>query len=313
VARCLVIGGNGFIGSHVVDALVARGHTVSAFDRFGSAGTRFAASGVRVLAGDFLNLSDVRTAVEGQDVVLHLLSTTDPATAENDPTLDIRTNVLASVELFKSCVDARTPRVVFASTGGAIYGDQDATRFSETDLTLPVSPYAIGKLAIENYLAYFRRKHGLESTVFRISNPYGTRQNPRKRQGVIPIFLRRLADGLPVTIYGDGSMVRDYLYVEDLAQMIAEAGTASPRHRVYNLGSGRGVSLREIVATIGEATGRELVTVHEPLPPTFVDHVTLDVTRFESEFASRPTTTLHDGISRTWKDILGDSQHATQH
>ncbi len=304
-----MIGGNGFIGSHVVDALVARGHTVSAFDRFGRPGTQFASAGVTVIPGDFLNVSDVRAAVEGQDVVLHLLSTTDPATAENDPTLDIRTNVLASVELFKSCVDARTPRVVFASTGGAIYGDQDSTRFSETDLTLPVSPYAIGKLAIENYLAYFRRKHDLESTVFRISNPYGTRQNPRKRQGVIPIFLRRLADSEPVTVFGDGSMVRDYLYVEDLAQMIAEAAPASPRHAVYNLGSGRGVSLREILTTIAAATGREPQVVHRPLPPTFVDHVTLDVTRFESEFASRPTTTLLDGISRTWKDIVSDHEH----
>lgn len=308
MARCLVIGGNGFIGSHVVDALAARGHAVSAFDRFGRSGPQFVAPGVEVLTGDFLNVSDVRAAVEGHDLVLHLLSTTDPATAENDPTLDIRTNVLASIELFKSCVDARTSRVVFASTGGAIYGDQEKTTFREVDQTLPVSPYAIGKLAIENYLRYFHRTNGLESTVFRISNPYGTRQNPRKRQGVIPIFLRRLADGAPVTIYGDGSMVRDYLYVEDLAQMIAEAATGRPRHGVYNLGSGRGVSLNEVVATIDEATGRELTTVHEPLPATFVDHVTLDVERFESEFSSRPSTSLLDGIRRTWKDIIGDDE-----
>ena len=307
MADCLVVGGNGFIGSHVVDALVARGHRVSAFDRFGRGGTQFTAPGVNVIAGDFLNVADVRRAVEGHDIVFHLLSTTDPATAENDPTVDIRTNVMSSIELFNACVQEGTTRLVFASTGGAIYGDQDKTVFDEHDVTLPVSPYAIGKLAIENYLRYFRRKHGLESTIFRISNPYGPRQNPEKRQGVIPIFLRRLADGVPATVFGDGSMVRDYIYVAVLAEMIAEASTGSPAHDVYNLGSGRGVSLTDIIATINEATGLQLATEHQPRPATFVDHVTLGVSRFESEFTSRPSTTLLDGVKMTWKDIVGDS------
>ena len=303
MTSCLVIGRNGFIGSHVVDALASRGHDVSAFDRFGNVPIQFVAQGVRVISGDFLNVSDVRSAVAGHDVVLHLLSTTDPATSENDPTLDLRTNVAASIELFRACVDAGTSHVVFASTGGAIYGDQDKSLFDEDDLTLPVSPYAIGKLAIENYLRYFQRKHGLESTIFRISNPYGPRQNPRKRQGVIPIFLRKLAEGRPATILGDGSMIRDYLYVADLAEMIAEASTQRPRHQVYNLGSGQGVSLDDLVSTINEATGRELATVHEARPATFVDHVILDVRRFEAEFHSRATTPLLSGVRLTWEEV----------
>lgn len=306
MARCLVVGGNGFIGSHVVDVLAARDHEVTAFDRFGRVEPQFTAAGVSAVSGDFLNADDVRRVVRGHDLVVHLLSTTDPATAENDPTLDIRTNVTASIELFRACVEAGVSRVVFASTGGAIYGDQPQPVFSESDQTLPVSPYAIGKLAIESYLRYFRRKSGLDSTVVRISNPYGPRQNPDKRQGVIPIFLRRLADGLPITIFGDGSMVRDYVYVTDVAQMMVDVATGTPRHDVYNLGSGRGSSLNEIVATITEVTGRTLECRHAEQPATFVDHVTLATGRFEAEFATRPTTSLAEGVRLTWEDICRD-------
>lgn len=307
VLNCLVVGGNGFIGSHVVDVLAERGHAVTAFDRFGGRSPQFVASGVTLLSADFMNVADVRAAVAGRDVVVHLLSTTDPATAENDPTLDVRTNILSSVDLFRACADAGVRRVVFASTGGAIYGDQDRTVFSEDDLALPVSPYAIGKLALEGYLRYFRRKFGLASTVVRISNPYGPRQDPTKRQGVIPIFLRRVADGLPVTIFGDGSMVRDYVYVADVAEMIADVATGDPRHDVYNVGSGHGVSLNEIVRTIGVVTGRSVGCEYRAAPVTFVDHVTLATGRFEAEFPSRPLTSLAEGVRKTWKDIIDGS------
>jgi UDP-glucose 4-epimerase len=303
VADCLVIGGNGFIGSHVVDSLVDRGHSVTVFDRHRQGPPRFAGGPVRVISGDFLNTADVRNALRGQEVVLHLLSTTDPATAEGDPTIDIRTNITSSVQLFSACVDAGVSRVYYASSGGAIYGDQDQQVFREIDVTLPVSPYAIGKQAIESYLRYFQRTHGLESTTFRISNPYGPRQNPLKRQGVIPIFLRRVAEGAPLTVFGDGSMIRDYLYVGDLAEMIAEVVTVGAREHLYNLGSGVGTSISEVVGTIREVTGRDTAVEHLPRPATFVDHVVLSVERFEAEFATRATTSLPDGIRRTWEEM----------
>lgn len=305
MADCLVIGGNGFLGSHVVDALARRGHHVAAFDRFGVQSVQFTAPGIEVVPGDFLNVGDVRAAVAGRDIVLHFLSTTDPASAEGDPRLDIRTNLTSSVELFEACADAGVRRVCFASTGGAIYGDQDQTVFRETDRTQPVSPYAIGKQAIESYLRYFRRKRGLESVTFRISNPYGPRQSPTKRQGVIPIFLRRLAQGLPVTVYGDGSMVRDYLYVADMAEMVAEAVTTGTREDLYNVGSGVGTSLNQLLAHVSEATGLTPEVRHAPAPPTFVDHVTLDAQRFTAEFGARAMTGLTEGIRRTWAEVRG--------
>lgn len=306
MAKCLVIGGNGFIGSHVVDSLEVRGHSVTVFDRHRRGPARLEGRSVQVIQGDFLNSADVQAALADQEIVLHMLSLTDPATAEGDPTLDIRTNITSSVQLFAACAAAGVSRVYFASSGGAIYGDQDRQVFRETDVTLPVSPYAIGKQAIESYLRYFRRTHGLESTTFRISNPYGPRQNPLKRQGVIPIFLRRVAEGASLTVFGDGSMIRDYLYVADLAEMIAEVVTVGARHDLYNLGSGIGTSISDVVATIQEVVGRNVEVAHQPRPATFVDHVVLSVDRFQSEFTTRATTDLTDGVRRTWEEMTSD-------
>lgn len=303
MADCLVVGGNGFIGSHVVDALAARGHRVAAFDRFGAVPTMYTAEGVEQVQGDFLNAADVRDAVAGRDVVLHFLSTTDPMTAEGDPTLDVRTNLLSSIELFRLCAEAGVGTVYFASTGGAIYGDQPQRTFREQDLTMPVSPYAIGKVAIEGYLRYFRRTHGLRSAVFRISNPYGPRQNPRKRQGVIPIFLRAMAQGQELTVFGDGEMVRDYVYVADIAAMVADAATAGTGHDLYNLGSGLGTTVNELLEVVADVTGRTPTVRHVAKPPTFVDHVTLDTGRFTAEFGDRALTSLRDGITETWDEI----------
>jgi len=304
VSRILVIGGNGFIGSHLVDSLVHRGHDVAVFDSFDNVGPRWNVDVAEQLPGDFLNIGDIRTAVQGRNVVVHMLSTTDPATAEKDPTLDVRTNILSSIGLFEECVKAGVERVVFPSSGGAIYGPQDREVFSEDSPTRPISPYAIGKLAIENYLRYYRQRFGLQSTVVRISNPYGTRQNPRKRQGVIPIFLRRVLEGEPISVMGDGSMTRDYIYVEDVAEIIARMITEGSRYPLYNLGSGKRTSVNDIVQVIQLVTGKTPEVVRIAVPPTYVGHVTLDVSRLWREFPDISLTPLQAGVERTWKEML---------
>lgn len=303
MADVLVVGGNGFIGSHLVDALSEGDHRVTAFDRFSTGAPTFTSAAVRMLPGDFLSRSDLEAAVRGHEVVFHFLATTSPATAEADPTLDIRTNVIQTVELLSACASAGVRHVYFASTGGAIYGPQERSDFSESQPTLPISPYGIGKLTIEHYLRYFRAKHGLRSTSLRISNPYGTRQHPNRKQGLIPIALRQIARGESVTRYGDGSMVRDYIYVDDLVRMIVPLVDVDPTHEVYNLGSGRGSSVTEVLEAIGRVTGSP-VRVHEiPTPPTFVDRVVLDVSRFDEEFGIVVPTPLEEGIAATWADM----------
>lgn len=304
MAKALVIGANGFIGSHLVDALAGAGHEVTAFDRFSAGTTTFTSDRPRVLTGEFLSRSDLEEAVRGQDLIFHFLSTTTPATAESDPTLDIRTNIAQTVELLESSVAAGVGRFVFASTGGAIYGQQGKDVYSETDQALPISPYGIGKLAIEHYLDYFRTKHGLQSTALRVSNPYGTRQRPNRKQGLIPIALRQIAAGRPVQQFGDGSMVRDYVYVEDLVRMILPVVATTPRHATYNLGSGIGFSVAEVFASLRRVTGVDFAIDRLPQPKTFVDRVVLDVSRYRDEFGTTTdATSLDDGVRALWEEM----------
>lgn len=307
MARTLVIGGNGFIGSHLVDALAEAGHEVSAFDRYRSGEPTFKTIAATVVQGEFLSRSDLEAAVQGQDYVFHFLSTTTPATAESDPTLDIRTNVAQTVELLESCVAAGVKRVYFASTGGAIYGPQGKADYSEIDRALPISPYGIGKLSIEHYLHYFRTKHGLESTALRISNPYGTRQKADKKQGLIPIALRQIALGRPVTRMGSGSMVRDYVFVEDLVRMITPMVGVETEFDLYNLGSGIGHSVNEIIESLQRVTNISFGVNEVPVPPTFIDRVVLNTARYRSEFTSATLTAIDDGVRMTYEEIQGQS------
>lgn len=303
MAKTVVIGANGFIGSHLVDSLASAGHFVTAFDRFSSQTPTFAAQGVRVLQGEFLSRADLEGAVDGQDYVFHFLSTTSPATAEGDPTLDIRTNVAQTVELLESAATAGIKRFYFASTGGAIYGPQGKAEYSEMDRALPISPYGIGKLSIEHYLHYFKATHGLESTALRISNPYGTRQKPNKKQGLIPIALRQISLGRPVIRLGNGSMVRDYVYVEDLVRMVTPMVGVDTEFDLYNLGSGIGYSVTEIINSLHRVTGVDFAVEERPAPPTFVDRVVLDTERYRVEFGTADMTELDEGVRLTYEEI----------
>lgn len=304
MAKCIVFGGNGFIGSHLVDQLVSEGHEVTCFDRFSDDHTQYESPGVNKFAGDIMNQYDIDKALQDQEYVFHFVSTTTPATAENDPTLDIKTNIIASVELFEKCVKHKIKRVFFASTGGAIYGEQQEGQVKETDPTWPFSPYAIGKLTIENYLRYFYKKFQLDYTVVRISNPYGTRQGLNKKQGVIPIFLRNLVEDLPLVVYGDGEMVRDYIYVKDAVRMISAIMQKPAKYHIYNIGAGEGHTINDLIARIEAVTGHKPKVTSTEAPSTFVKKVVLDTNRFVNEFNLSPSTSLDEGIQETWKEIV---------
>ncbi len=309
MAKCVVIGGNGFIGSHLCDELVRRGHSVLSFDRFSSE-PRFVEREIEVLEGDFLNRDDLKRALRGADFVFHFLSLTTPASAESDPTLDVRTNVSQSIELLQIAADERAQRVIYASTGGAIYGDGGDPVKDEDSATSPVSPYAIGKLAVEHYLRYFKQTRGLNHTTLRISNPYGPRQPAHRKQGLIPIALRRVRDGLPILLYGDGSMVRDFIFVTDVAYYAARIAENQPMFPVYNVGSGTGYTISQIVAAIEEVVGRSVEVDRRDVPPTYVAKVVLSTGRLRREFADgdHRDTPLMEGIELTWRSILAEGQ-----
>lgn len=308
MAKTLVLGANGFIGSHLVDSLVKQGHSVRAFDKFGHGDRMFNSSeNIEVFAGDFLNLNDLEEALDGIDYVFHLVSTTTPASAENDPLIDIDTNIRGSVELFKLCVEKNIKKVIFASTGGAIYGDTSKQEpFKETDIPCPISPYAIGKLTIENYLHYFRVKHGLNSLVLRISNPYGERQPFHRKQGVIPIFLENICRNNPITILGDGSMERDYVYVKDVANGIVSMFQKDTLEDLYNMGSGVATNINQLVDIAKEVSQKEVQIEHKDVPATFLHRAVLDTSRFDGEFGNLSKTPLNDGMKMTYDYIKNE-------
>lgn len=308
MAKCLVLGANGFIGSHLVDALVKKGHEVRAFDRFGDAEPKFLSNpNIELAKGDFLNRADLERSVRGVDYVFHFISTTTPATAENDPLIDVDTNIKMSINLFEECAKQQVKRVIFASTGGAIYGSTTGEPIPETTLPQPISPYAIGKLTIEHYLRYFNKKFGLNSLVFRISNPYGERHALRAKQGVINVFLEQIATDKPIIILGDGSMVRDYIYVTDVANMIAES-FESAKEQVYNLGSGHGSSIKELVSIMEGIVNRPIEKIYKNNPLTFINKIVLNTDLFYEEFNIKPSVTLESGIKNTWEYVLGSQE-----
>jgi UDP-glucose 4-epimerase len=303
VAKVLVIGGNGFIGAHLVDALVIAKHDVTVFDRFSNGGPSYRSTGVRAITGDFLNRAAVRRAVGGNQIVFHLLSTTTPATADADATLDLRTNVIPSVELFEECVSAGVEHVFFASTGGAIYGGTHEGLLDEYAPTLPMSPYAIGKLAIENTLGFFESVHHLRSTSLRLSNPYGPGQRARRGQGLIPIAISAVLEGGPVVRFGDGTMVRDYIYVNDLVEMVVRMVGTTPIYPVYNIGGGRGASVNEVFTLVRRVMERDFAIEVRAVPSTFVQSVVLDSTRYQREFGVVELVPLEEGIRLTYQSL----------
>jgi len=305
--KVTVLGANGFLGSHLVDALVREGHDVTAFDRFRPEEVNtFEATNVRVLPGDFMDPADIGAAIRGCEYVFHALSTTNPATAADNPLADMTTNVAPTVALLQQCADAGVRRVDFLSSGGAIYGPSSHRPHREDDPALPVSPYGIGKLAIERYLEYFRVSHGLDHAIYRVSNPFGTRQRPGRVQGLIPIALRAIRDGLPVVRMGDGSMVRDYVYVEDVSSALARLVGRELNHRLYNVGSGQGRTVSEVLGTLRSVTGIDFEIEERPTPSTFVDYSVLDVSRFVDEHGRIEVTGFDLAIEHTWGAIRNE-------
>lgn len=299
MSKCLVVGGNGFIGAKLVDALAELGHDVFAFDRYTTGKLNYSNQGVTQIIGDFQNKHDLQRCVAEMEYVFHFLSTTTPVSAENDPSLDLRTNIEPSIALFEASAISKVKRLIFASTGGAIYGDQDLEKYSEFTAPHPISPYAIGKLALENYLRYFNVVHGLDSVALRISNPYGPGQAANKTQGLIPIAIRRALSGQPILKFGDGSMVRDYIFIDDLIRMIIQVGLGEPRSDIYNLGSGIGNSVNQVFEEIANLVPANFQVEQREAPSTFIQKVVLDISRFEQEFGAFAFTPLREGIAQT--------------
>ena len=301
MASCLVLGGAGFIGSHLAEALLQAGHRVRIFDRphLDRLPDFLRRREFEVFTGDFLNPRALTPALEGSEIVFHLVSTTLPKTSNDNPVYDVESNVVGSLRLLELCRSQGVRKVVFASSGGTVYGVPRSVPIDESHPTDPICSYGIHKLMIEKYLQLNQRVHGLDYCVVRPPNLYGPRQRLDIAQGAVAVFLDRALRGKPIQVWGDGSVVRDYLYVEDAAEALVKAAAFEGEPRVFNIGSGVGTSLKQLIQEIEALLGR-------PVPVEYAAARTLDVPAnvLDASLARRllgwtPRTSLGEGLRRT--------------
>ncbi|MFL5563462.1 MAG: GDP-mannose 4,6-dehydratase [Gemmatimonadaceae bacterium] len=306
--KVLVTGGAGFIGSHVADLFLDKGFEVVIVDDLASGKRENVPSQARFHQVG-VNSSEFAGLVKNEkfDVVAHLAAQIDVRKSVADPVNDATINILGTLNLMESlrASGART-RVVFTSTGGVLYGDFNTPPNAETYPKDPESPYAIAKLSIEYYLAYYGRVHGMDSVAVRFGNVYGPRQDPHGEAGVVAIFCGRILDNRPLTVFGDGRQTRDYVYVGDVARSVWLAATRSlPQKgrldaRAFNIGTGVGTSVLEIASLLQEAAGTKTPIEFAPHRPGEQQESFVNVAKAKSELGWVPEVSLRDGLAKTY-------------
>jgi UDP-glucose 4-epimerase len=273
--RALVTGGAGFIGSHVADALAASGYSVTAIDDLSTGRRSNVAPGVTLVELD-IRSREAADLVKGGgfEVVCHLAAQIDVRKSVSDPAADAERNIVGSLNIVEAARQApKPPRIVFSSTGGAIYGDFVQPPSEETMPKDPESPYGIAKLAVEYYLSYYGRVQGLDVVALRYANVYGPRQDPHGEAGVVAIFCQRLLAGRELTVFGDGRQTRDYVFVGDVARANVLAARATlPKagrldERAYNIGTGVPTSVLDLANVLQKAAGIVTPISHAPARP----------------------------------------------
>ncbi|HJQ21222.1 MAG TPA: NAD-dependent epimerase/dehydratase family protein [Gemmatimonadaceae bacterium] len=309
--RVLVTGGAGFIGSHVADHFLEDGWTVDLLDDLSTGKRDNIPSGATLHELDIRSSDAVRLVREGgYDVMVHLAAQMDVRKSVADPVFDAGINILGSLnvlEAVRAAGRSHACRVVFSSSGGAIYGDFVTPPNVETVPKDPESPYAIAKLSVEHYLAYYGRVHGVDAVALRYGNVYGPRQDPHGEAGVVAIFCGRILEGRSLTVFGDGKQTRDYVYVSDVARATVTAATHSlPRldrldSRSFNVGTGRGTSVLEIAHTLQRVSGMDVAIEFAPARAGEQQHSFVDVTKASRALGWQPSVTLDDGLARSFR------------
>lgn len=297
--RVLVLGAGGFIGSALCRALIQQGAIVQGFGR----SVTFAGSigeGVVWTPGHLSDSLALAKAVQGQQIVFHLISGSLPESSNRDPAADLSANAVATLSLLDLCKNEGVRKVIFASSGGVIYGIPESVPIAETAATDPISAYGISKLAIEKYLRLYHHLYGLDYHVFRVANPYGHFQSPFRKQGVVAVLMHRMLHGLPPIVFGDDRITRDYIHVDDVADALIAGVAYEGRHRVMNVGSGVGQSLDTIIVSLEAAIGLPRQTrVYEHGRAADVPVNVLDTSLIRRETGWRPRVEWMEGLRHT--------------
>jgi len=299
----LVLGAGGFLGSHIGAWLARAGGRARLFDLSVETippAVR-AAPGIEVVQGNMLDEEDLARALRGVDRVFHLICATVPSTSVDRPDVEIQANVIPTVRLLESMRRAGAPLVIFPSSGGTLYGDAGtAGVFTEEAPVRPSCSYGLGKVMIEQLLDFRAHEGGPHFIALRFSNPYGPSVHDHRRQGVVNAFLQGVQRDEPLQVWGDGSAVRDFLYIDDLIAAVAAVCDAGVRDEALNVGSGVGHSILEVIALIRAVTGRNPRIEHVPGAYHGVARNVLGIARIHARTGWTPVVDLRAGIARTW-------------
>lgn len=303
--KCVIFGGGGFIGSAIADRLLRDGYSLRIFERPRVLPYRIFNKNEHVewVTGDMLSSHDVSEAIKGVDVVLHLVSFTLPKSSNDDLIYDVQSNLVATIQLLNAMIAQKINKIVFISSGGTVYGVPKYLPIDEQHPTNPLVSYGITKLAIEKYLLMFQHLYGIKATILRVANPFGPRQRVETAQGAVTVFLYRAFYDQPIEIWGDGAITRDYIYIHDVADAFAKAVEYSGPHSVFNISSGMGTSLNELVDVLGKVFNKPIKSLYREGRPFDVPVSILSNALAKDELGWVPRVMLQDGITRTVKWI----------
>ena len=297
--KILILGGNGFLGSHLIDSLLGLGHELISLD---VSAERFRSNipVVNYIEADFGNRGILEEVFKkGVDIVFHLASTTLPASSNSDPIFDIQTNLIESVALLDLCVKYPVKKFIFISSGGTVYGDTNTlTSISEDCGQNPLCSYGIVKSAVEKYLYLYRHLYGLNYVALRLSNPYGPRQSPHRKLGAVSTFLYQALTNQTIEIWGDGNVIRDFLFVSDFSRACISS-INSDFNGVINIGSGEGITLNELLREIEVVVNKPLLVCYSDARSVDVPRLVLDRSLAFKSLNWRPEISIKEGLVLT--------------
>ncbi len=303
---CIIFGGGGFIGSHIAEDLIKNGIKVNIFDKQNASkrNVEHLLDKINFIEGDFNNEVDISKALKGNSFAVHLVSSTVPATSNLNTYYDVESNLVSSLHLFEKCVEYKVKRLIFISSGGTVYGNPDKLPISEKHPTNPISSYGVIKLAIEKYLYTYNILKGLDYKILRFANPFGERQNPFLTQGLIAHLLYKIKQGETIEIWGDGKTVRDYFYIKDGAGSIFRALKDKSTNRIYNISSGKGLSVNQILERFRKVLKLKFTVNYLPGRKFDVRKNVLDNRLAAKYLKWIPEYSFNEGLKNTWRYFL---------
>lgn len=305
----IILGAAGFIGTNLTIALAKEkdryNNYINHITLFGRKGvdfshiTKYGFSNISIMTENFNIESDFETITKNQDIVYHLISTTVPTTSNQQIAHELTANVVVTAKLLEACVKNEVKKVVFLSSGGTVYGKEKTMPLKEDTATNPISSYGVQKIAIEKLLYLYRYMYGLDYCVIRLANPYGPYQRPNGVLGAVTTFTYKALMGEPITVYGDGSVVRDFIYIDDAVKGIMNIVNGESRQRIFNLGCGQGASIKEVINTIQDVLDVEINVQYISGRKVDVPINVLDITLYEETYGKLNPISLAVGVKKT--------------